>query len=90
MRVFIYKKKGELHGISRHFSYNYIFVVDYKIDEYTIQKEEVDEVKYVSIEEIEESAIKKDERYNFSNWTEEDINREINLLKEKRKEILGE
>lgn len=80
-------KKNE---INRHFSYNYIFVVDYKIEEYTIQKEEVDEVKYVSIEEIEESARKKDERYNFSNWTEEDINREINLLKEKRKEILGE
>ena len=80
-------KKNE---INRHFSYNYIFVVDYKIDEYIIQKEEVDEVKYVSIEEIEESARKKDERYNFSNWTEEDINREINLLKEKRKEILGE
>lgn len=46
-------------------------------------------VDNVSIEEIEESARKKDERYNFSNWTEEDINREINLLKEKRKEILG-
>lgn len=74
---------------NKHFSYHYIFVVDYKIEECILQKEEVDEVKYVSIEEIEEAARKKDENYTFSNWTEEDINREINLLKEKRKEILG-
>ena len=74
---------------NKHFSYHYIFVVDYKIEECILQKEEVEEVKYVSIEEIEEAARKKDENYTFSNWTEEDINREINLLKEKRKEILG-
>lgn len=74
---------------NKHFSYHYIFVVDYKIEECILQKEEVDEVKYVSIEEIEEAARKKDENYTFSNWTEEDINREIDLLKEKRKEVLG-
>lgn len=79
-------KKNETN---KHFSYNYIFVVDYKIEECTVQKEEVDEIKYVAIEEIEEAARRKDNNYTFSNWKEEDIKREINLLKEKRKEILG-
>ena len=58
-------KKNE---INRHFSYNYIFVVDYKIDEYTIQKEEVSDLKYITIEEMEKAIQEKDDKYTFIKW----------------------
>lgn len=38
---------------NKRFSYNFIFLVNYKIDDYILQKEEVEEVKYVTIEDME-------------------------------------
>lgn len=75
---------------NRRFSYNFIFIVDYKIEDYTLQEDEVSEVKYFTIEEIEKARKNNDVNYTFSNWTDEDFNREINLLKNKRKELVGE
>ena len=72
------------------FAYNFIFVVDYKIDDYILQKEEVAEVKYVTIEEMELAKKNNDSNYTFCNWDDDDFYREINLLKNKRKQILGE
>ena len=76
--------------LNKHFAYNYIFTVDYKLEEYLLQKEEVEEVKYFTIEEIEKVSNEKNLNYVFSTWQEGDIEKEINLLKEKRKEVLGE
>ena len=75
---------------SRRFAYNFIFVVNYKINDYILQKEEVAEVKYVTIEDIELAKKNNDSNYTFCNWDDEDFYREINLLKDKRKKILGE
>ena len=84
--VDIYKR----NGINRRFKYNFIFVVNYKIKDYILQKEEVAEVKYVSIENMELIKKNNDSNYTFCDWNDEDFYREINLLKNKRKEILGE
>ena len=75
---------------NKRFAYNFIFVVNYKIDDYMLQKEEVAEVKYVTIEEIELAKKNNDSNYTFCDWEDEDFCREINLLKNKRKQILGE
>ena len=73
---------------NRRFAYNYIFVVNYKIEDYVLQKEEVADVKYFTIEELEEIRKNNDLNYTFSNWSIEDFEREINKLKDKRIEIL--
>ena len=75
---------------NRRFAYNFIFLVNYKINDYILQKEEVAEVKYVTIEYIELAKKNNDSNYTFCNWDDEDFYREINLLKDKRKQILGE
>ena len=75
---------------NKRFAYNFIFAVNYKIDEYTLQKDEVAEVKYVSIEDMENLKKNDDTNYTFCNWKENEFYNEINLLKNKRKEILGE
>ncbi len=66
----------------------YIILVNRKIDDYILQEDEVSEVKYVSIEEIELDRRNKDIKYTFSNWSNEDFDREMTLLKNKRKEVL--
>ena len=60
----------------------------YKINDYKLQKEEVSEVKYVTIREMELARKNRDFNYTFSAWSDEDFDREINLLKNKSKEIL--
>lgn len=75
---------------NKRFGYNFIFVVNYKTEDYILQKEEVAEVKYLTIEDMELAKKKNDTNYTFCNWNEEDFYREINLLKNKRKEILGD
>lgn len=75
---------------NKRFAYNFIFVVNYKKEEYILQKEEVSEVKYFTIEDMEIAKKNNDINYTFCNWNEEVFYREMNLLKNKRKEILGE
>ena len=74
---------------NKRFSYNFIFIVNYKIDDYVLQKEEVADVRYATIEEMELARKNNDLNYTFCNWSDEDFYREINLLKNKRKEILN-
>lgn len=75
---------------NKRFAYNFIFVVNYKTEEYILQNEEVAEVKYFTIEDMEVAKKNNDTNYTFCNWNEEDFYREMNLLKNKRKEILGD
>ena len=72
---------------TKRFSYNFIFKVNYKINEYTLQKEEVSDVKYVTIEEMELAREKNDSMYTFCFWDKEDFDNEIKKLKQIRKEI---
>ena len=75
---------------NKRFGYNFIFVVNYKTEDYILQKEEVAEVKYLTIEDMELAKKNNDTNYTFCNWNEEDFYREMKSLKNKRKEILGE
>lgn len=76
-------------GKGKRFSYNFIFIVNYKIDDYVLQKEEVAEVKYFTIEEMELARKNNDLNYTFCSWSDKDFYREINWLKNKRREILN-
>lgn len=64
-------------------------MVNYKINDYILQEEEVSGVKYVTIEEMELLKNNNDVNYTFCNWDDEDFYREIKLLKKKRDEILS-
>lgn len=73
---------------NKRFAYSFVFVVNYKIDDYILQKEEVAEVKYVTIEEMEIAKANDDPNYTFCNWEDEDFKREIKRLKDKRSEVV--
>lgn len=69
-----------------YYGYNYFTVVDYKIEDYTMQKEEVNDLKYVSIEEMIKAKDLNDESYTFIRW--DNFDEVIEMLKQKRKEML--
>lgn len=52
--------------INKYFSYRYFVKTNKNINEYTIQEEELSEVKYISLEELEEIVKTGDENYTFS------------------------
>lgn len=64
-------------------------MVNYNIEDYKLQKEEVAEVKYVKIEDIETSKRNNDLNYTFSTWKESEFKREMEMLKNKRAEIIN-
>lgn len=78
------KKQPRENG--SHFTYSYFAYVNYKIEEYMMQKEEVSDLKYITIEEMQEAYNKNDKNYTFSNWPDFDI--VIEYLKNKRKELI--
>ena len=73
---------------NKRFAYNFLFVVNYKINDYTLQKEEVSEVKYYTIEELKLAKKNNDTNYTFCKWSDEDFNREMRILENARKNIL--
>lgn len=81
----IHKSSNE----TRRFAYNFIFVVNYKINDFILQKDEVAKVKYLTIEEMENIKRNDDKNYTFCNWNKDDFKREIQLLKSNRNNILG-
>ncbi len=72
------------------FKYSYIIYMDYKIEDYILQEEEVDKVKYVTIEEVELAKNNNYPDYIFNSWDAVNFDKEINQLKEIRTQILGE
>ena len=70
-----------------YYSYGYVFFTDYKEEDYKIQKEEVNAVKYYSIEEIENIRKKDDKNFVLCYWDEESFNKQIELLKKCRDDI---
>lgn len=71
----------------RGFCYEYIVIVDKTIDEYRIQKEELSEVKYFTIEEIEQRVKEKDMSFTFTTWDDQTFNEKIKMLKSYRKKL---
>ena len=51
-----------------NFIYSYIAIVDYNLENYTMQQEEVSDLKYITIEQMEEAYKNKDENYTFIRW----------------------
>lgn len=72
----------------RDFTYSYVSIVDYKLDDYTMQKEEVSDLKYISIEEMKKARNIKDESYNFTKWDKRSFDNLVEALEKKREEIL--
>ena len=68
---------------NRHFIYSYIAIVDYNLEDYTMQQEEVSDLKYITIEQMEEAYKNKDENYTFIRW--KNIDNVIEELKKIRK-----
>ena len=94
--MFVPKESMQLISIFRShnpdnnfFVYSFISYVNYKIEECELQKEEVAEIRYFTIEELEQAKKEDNKEYAFSRWTDEEFNQEMKNLKEKRKEILG-
>ena len=54
-----------------------------------MQTEEVSDLKYMTIEEIEEARKNNDENYTFTKFEKDKYERIITILKQKRKEKLG-
>lgn len=66
---------------NHHFTYNFFTRVNYKIEDYTINKEEVSDVKYFTIEEMKRIKENGDKNYTFTNW--DNFDEIMKILKEK-------
>lgn len=66
--LFVAKKHKKFSDTqyNNNFQYIYFAKTNKKIEEYVIQEEELSELKYISIEELEKVIENKDEKYTFS------------------------
>ncbi len=83
----IFKSKNNKEN---YYSYGYIFITDLKEKDFKLQKEEVNAVKYFSIEELEEAKKQNNNDFTFCNWDEEGFKKQMDILKEYNKILLGE
>lgn len=89
----INKDKQEVYfsdkqNYNRHFVYNYFTFVNYKIEDYKMQKEEVSDLKYISIEEMEKAKKNNNENYKFAKWDNQKFENIIEILKQKREKLI--
>ena len=70
------------------FTYDYIFFTNKKEEDYVIQKDEVNRVKYFKIEDLEQYKREGNEDFTFYKWDIDSFNVQMNLLKEYRKKII--
>lgn len=78
-----------INSKEHYYSYGYLFLTNYKEDDFVLQKEEVNAVKYYTIEELEDIRKSDDKNYTFCNWDEEGFNKQMKLLKEYRNNIIN-
>ena len=71
-----------------YFSYNYIILTDLKENEIILQKEEVNAVKYYSIEELEKYKKEENSDFTFNSWDDADFFKQMDILKEYRKKVM--
>lgn len=72
-----------------YFSYNFLFLTDKLENEFSLQKEEVAEVRYFTIEELEKNKAEKNEEFTFIKWNDEDFYNEMEMLKEFRSDLVS-
>lgn len=82
MEVFKSTKPNE-----HYFSYGYVVLTNLKENDFILQKEEVNKVKYYDIEELEQLKRNNDENYSFSKWEDDDFFHQMDLLKEYRERL---
>lgn len=70
------------------FSHGFILLIDHMIHEFKLQEEEVSEVKYFTIEQLERYKEKNDDSFVFSKWEDEDFERQMKFLKQYRNDLL--
>lgn len=71
----------------KYFAYGYIVFTDLKIDDFILQKEEVDSIKYFTIEELINN--KNNSEFTFYKWNNESFNKEMNILKKYRSKLFN-
>ena len=76
--VGIHKSNDEKN---RYFGYNFIVKTNYSIKEMKLQKEEVSDVKFISIEELLNIKKNNDINYTFNKWNDKDFYEEIETIK---------
>lgn len=73
----------------KYFGYDFFATVTYKIDEYVLQKDEVSDVQYMTIEKIELLKKQNNKDYSFIDWDNDFFNKIIELLKNERNYIIS-
>ena len=73
--------------IEKNYSYSYIIFTDKLESEFILQQEEVDNVKYYTIEELIEN--KNNLMFCFSKWDLDSFNNDINILKKFRDKLFN-
>lgn len=81
----IFKSRDKLEP---YYAYNYIFITDKKEDEFILQKDEVEKVKYYTISDLEKLKKENNEDYTFYKWSQEDFDYEMKNLRKIIKERL--
>ena len=71
-----------------YYTYGYIVFTNLKENEFVIQREEVEQVKYYKIEEIEEQVNNNNQLFSFTKWDRDDFKGQMDMLKKIREEIL--
>lgn len=71
------------------YCHNYIVEIDKGINDFILDKEEVEEVKYIKIEELEKLVSERNKEYIFHEWDKEDFADDMNILRIKREEIIN-
>ena len=82
--VNIFKYDSE---IEKNYSYSYIIFTDKLESDFILQQEEVESVKYYTIEELIEN--KDNLEFCFSKWNNESFNNDMNILKEYRDKLFN-
>ena len=81
---FLFLEKSERKN-NNHFKYMYYVKTNKKISEFVIQKEELNELKYITIDEFKDVIERQDEEYVFSKGNY--IPKLISILKNKEENL---
>ncbi len=85
LELIIMAKNSSVYGDNNTFRYIYYCQTDKKIEEFTMQKEEVSELKYITLQELEQLVEKQEGGYTFSECKY--IQDVIKYLKQKDKNL---
>ncbi len=82
------KISDETKKMVRDITYSYFSLVDYKLEDYTMQEEEVSDLKYVSIEDMIKAKDNNDKSYTFAKWDRSKFDNIVGILEDKREKLL--